>query len=232
MDAGLAIAVLLALAFAVTNGLHDASNAIATLVATRAARPSQAIVLATVFNLLGPLLLGAAVADTIGGIVTVSPSEAVAVIGSGLAAADGLEPDHLAARAALELGSRPGRRAGRGGRRRGGVHAVNWGGIDGLHPVGRLRDADRAGGLAGARRARRAARDPRLCAGSRGAPPERWHGAGPGRPVGDVGGARLQPRRQRRAEVGRRDRCAAARRRADRLALGAHLGDRRLRRAR
>ena len=87
MDAGLAIAVLLALAFAVTNGLHDASNAIATLVATRAARPSQAIVLATVFNLLGPLLVGAAVADTIGGIVTVSPSEAIAVIGSGLAAA-------------------------------------------------------------------------------------------------------------------------------------------------
>ena len=29
MDAGLALAVLLAIAFAVTNGLHDASNAIA-----------------------------------------------------------------------------------------------------------------------------------------------------------------------------------------------------------
>ena len=37
MDAGLAVAVGLALAFAVTNGLHDAANAIATLVATRAA---------------------------------------------------------------------------------------------------------------------------------------------------------------------------------------------------
>ncbi len=84
MDAGLAIAVLLALGFAVTNGLHDASNAIATLVATRAATPSQAILLATVFNLLGPLLVGAAVADTIGGIVTVSPSAAIEVIGSGL----------------------------------------------------------------------------------------------------------------------------------------------------
>ena len=67
--------------------MHDASNAIATLVATRAARPSQAILLATVFNLLGPLLVGAAVADTIGGIVTVSPSAAIEVIGSGLAAA-------------------------------------------------------------------------------------------------------------------------------------------------
>ena len=69
MDTGLVFAMLLAVAFAATNGLHDASNAIATLVATRAARPGQAIVLASVFNLLGPLLLGAAVADTIGGIV-------------------------------------------------------------------------------------------------------------------------------------------------------------------
>ena len=43
-------AILLALAFATTNGIHDASNAIATLVATRAARPGQAIVLASVLD--------------------------------------------------------------------------------------------------------------------------------------------------------------------------------------
>ena len=77
MDAQLVVAVLLATGFAVTNGLHDASNAIATLVATRAATPLQAILLASVFNLLGPLLLGAAVADTIGGIVTVPPDVTV-----------------------------------------------------------------------------------------------------------------------------------------------------------
>ena len=87
MDPGLAIAVALALAFAVTNGIHDASNAIATLVATRAATPLQAILLASFFNMLGPLLVGAAVADTIAGIVTVPADQAVAVIGSGLAAA-------------------------------------------------------------------------------------------------------------------------------------------------
>ena len=63
MDAQLVVAVLLAIGFAVTNGLHDAPNAIATLVATRAATPLQAILLASVFNLLGPLFLGAAVAD-------------------------------------------------------------------------------------------------------------------------------------------------------------------------
>ena len=83
MDTGLVVAVLLAAGFALTNGLHDASNAIATLVATRGATPLQAILLASVFNLLGPLLLGAAVADTIGGIVSVAPSAATEVIGAG-----------------------------------------------------------------------------------------------------------------------------------------------------
>jgi PiT family inorganic phosphate transporter len=48
MDPQLVIAVLLAIGFAAANGIHDASNAIATLVATRAATPLQAIVLASV----------------------------------------------------------------------------------------------------------------------------------------------------------------------------------------
>ncbi len=136
MDAGLAIAVALAIGFAVTNGLHDASNAIATLVATRAARPGQAIVLATIFNLIGPFVVGAAVADTIGGIVTVSPSVSTEVIGCGLAAAVawnmttwwlGLPSSSghalvggLVGAAVVE----------------GGLHAVNWGGIQSGRPVG------------------------------------------------------------------------------------------------
>jgi PiT family inorganic phosphate transporter len=136
MEPGLAIAVVLALGFAVTNGLHDASNAIATLVATRAARPSQAIVLAAIFNLLGPLLVGAAVADTIGGIVTVSPSAAIEVIGSGLAAATAW---NLATwRLGLPSSSGHALVGGLVGAAvvEGGVDAVNWGGMDGLHPVG------------------------------------------------------------------------------------------------
>lgn len=84
MDAGFSLAVALALAFALTNGLHDAANAIAALVATRAATPVQAALLAAAFNLLGPLLLGAAVADTVGGIVV---GGGVAVIAAALAAA-------------------------------------------------------------------------------------------------------------------------------------------------
>jgi inorganic phosphate transporter, PiT family len=136
MDAGLAVAICIAIAFAVTNGLLDASNAIATLVATRAARPGQAIVLATVFNLLGPLLVGAAVADTIGGIVTVSPSVTTEVIGCGLAAAVtwnlvvwwlGLPSSSGHALVGGLVGS---------ALAEGGVHAVQWGGIEGWHPVG------------------------------------------------------------------------------------------------
>ena len=136
MDAGLAVAVALAIAFAVTNGLHDASNAIATLVATRAARPGQAIVLATIFNLLGPFLVGAAVADTIGGIVTVSPSVTTEVIGCGLAAAVtwnlttwwlGLPSSSGHALVGGLVGA---------ALVEGGLDAVNWGGIESGRPVG------------------------------------------------------------------------------------------------
>lgn len=136
MDPGLAIAVVLALAFATTNGLHDASNAIATLVATRVATPLRAIVMASVFNLLGPLLLGAAVANTIGGIVAVEPSVATAVIGSGLAGA--VMWNLLTWRVGLPSSSGHALVGGLMGAAlvEGGVHAVNWGGLDGWHPVG------------------------------------------------------------------------------------------------
>src|SRR6186997_3425265 len=77
----------MAFAFAFTNGIHDAANAIATLVATRAARPGSAVLLAAVGNVLGPLLLGTAVASTIAGIVTVSSDEVIAVLGAALTGA-------------------------------------------------------------------------------------------------------------------------------------------------
>jgi inorganic phosphate transporter, PiT family len=131
---GLALAMTIAFAF--TNGFHDAANAIATLVATRAARPLQAVVVAAVFNLLGPLLLGAAVADTVAGIVNVSGVSAVAVVGAGLTGAvawnlftwsRGLPSSSshaliggLVGAAVLDAG----------------MGAVNWGGFNAFHPVG------------------------------------------------------------------------------------------------
>ncbi len=136
MDAGLVAAIALAVVFVVTNGFHDAANSIAALVATRAATPVQAIVLASVFNLLGPLLLGAAVANTVGGIVSVAPSAANETIGAGLAAAvvwnlatwrQGLPSSSAQALVGGLVGA---------ALAEGGVDAVNWGGFEGGHPVG------------------------------------------------------------------------------------------------
>jgi PiT family inorganic phosphate transporter len=59
------LVVAIALAFDYTNGFHDAANAIATSVSTRALTPRVALAMAAVFNLIGALL-GEGVAKTIG----------------------------------------------------------------------------------------------------------------------------------------------------------------------
>jgi PiT family inorganic phosphate transporter len=130
------LAVAFALAFSFTNGFHDAANAIATLVAARGARPGQAIVLSAAFNMLGALLFGTAVANTIAGIVTVAPADAVAVIGSGVLGAvawnlltwwRGLPSSSAHALVGGLVGSELAA-AGAG--------AVHWGGLEGWKPVG------------------------------------------------------------------------------------------------
>lgn len=134
MELGLAIAF--SISFALTNGFHDAANSIATLVATRGARPGQAIVLATIFNMLGALLVGTAVADTIAGIVTVTPAQAVEVIGSGVLAATlwnlltwqrGLPSSSAHALVGGLVGA---------AFAEAGIDAIHWGGLDGWKPVG------------------------------------------------------------------------------------------------
>ncbi len=60
-----ALVVVIALVFDYTNGFHDAANAIATSVSTRALTPRAALLLAAVMNLIGALL-GTGVAETIG----------------------------------------------------------------------------------------------------------------------------------------------------------------------
>lgn len=136
MEPGFVLAMSLALAFAFTNGFHDASNAIATLVGTRAARPLPAVALAAVFNMLGPLLVGSAVANTIATIVDVDADVTVAVVGAGLLAATLW--NLLTWWRGLPSSSGHALVAGLAGAAlvEGGVSAVNWGGFDGLHPVG------------------------------------------------------------------------------------------------
>ncbi|MDO4887619.1 MAG: anion permease [Actinomycetaceae bacterium] len=65
--------VVVAFVFDYTNGFHDAANAIATSVATRALSPRTALTMAAIMNFVGALL-GTEVAKTIGGgIVEVTP---------------------------------------------------------------------------------------------------------------------------------------------------------------
>ena len=60
----LLIVILLALAFEFINGFHDTANAIATSVATKVLTARQAIILASITNLIGALM-GTEVAKTI-----------------------------------------------------------------------------------------------------------------------------------------------------------------------
>jgi PiT family inorganic phosphate transporter len=65
--------ILLALVFDFYNGMNDAANSIATVVATRVLSPFQAVAWAAFFNFVAAFLFGVSVAATIGkGIVDVS----------------------------------------------------------------------------------------------------------------------------------------------------------------
>lgn len=61
--------VIVALGFDFMNGFHDAANSIATIVATKALSPFQAVLWAATFNFIAPFVVGVKVADTVGKIV-------------------------------------------------------------------------------------------------------------------------------------------------------------------
>lgn len=70
MDLAIVIAVVaVALVFDYTNGFHDAANAIATSVSTRALTPRIALAMAAVMNFVGAFL-GQEVANTVGKVIT------------------------------------------------------------------------------------------------------------------------------------------------------------------
>jgi inorganic phosphate transporter, PiT family len=74
VELSLVIAVIaIALIFDYTNGFHDAANAIATSVSTRALTPRVALILAAVMNFVGAFL-GTEVAETVGEGVIDAPS--------------------------------------------------------------------------------------------------------------------------------------------------------------
>jgi len=60
------IIIILALIFDFLNGIHDSSNIVATMIASRAFSPRTALGMTAVANFLGPFIFGVAVAETIG----------------------------------------------------------------------------------------------------------------------------------------------------------------------
>ncbi|MFN8075491.1 MAG: inorganic phosphate transporter [Kineosporiaceae bacterium] len=90
MDVALVAAVVLALVFAWTNGVHDAANAVATTIASRSLGAPMALLLAAVLNGVG-VLLGEGVARVTGTTLLVVPTPVVdeAVVPAALLAAIG-----------------------------------------------------------------------------------------------------------------------------------------------
>ena len=82
--------VAIVLFFDYTNGFHDAANIVATIIASRAMTPVQAVIIVGTFEFLGPMLGGTAVANTIGKFVTlgdVAPLLSLSILLSGLVGA-------------------------------------------------------------------------------------------------------------------------------------------------
>ena len=88
MANGLVVALIIAVAlvFDFTNGFHDAANAIATSVSTRALKPRTAVLLAAVFNLVGAFLT-TNVANTVGKGIVQMQAVTLALVGAALVGA-------------------------------------------------------------------------------------------------------------------------------------------------
>jgi PiT family inorganic phosphate transporter len=71
--AAIIVVIVVAVGFDYTNGFHDAANAIATSVSTRALTPRAALLMAAVMNLVGAFL-GTSVASTVGSGIIDTPT--------------------------------------------------------------------------------------------------------------------------------------------------------------
>jgi len=85
----LIVTIVIALAFDVVNGFHDAANSIATIVSTRVLTPQYAVLWAAFFNFVAMLIFAPRVAETISRIIKIEMNESgfVYVVLVGLLAA-------------------------------------------------------------------------------------------------------------------------------------------------
>jgi inorganic phosphate transporter, PiT family len=81
------IAIIVALAFDVMNGFHDTANSVATVIYTKALPPQVAIGIASLMNIIGPFLLGTAVAQVIATSIIPTPLLTIKIVVAALAGA-------------------------------------------------------------------------------------------------------------------------------------------------
>ncbi|MCZ4558737.1 inorganic phosphate transporter [Rhodococcus maanshanensis] len=136
MEIALLLAIATTFAFDLTNGFHDSANSIAALVATRAARPGHALILAAAGNFAGPLLVGTAVADTVGGVVELPADATITAVGAAVTAA--IAWNLLTWRLGLPSSSSHALVGGLVGASlvAAGMSGVHWGGFTDGHPTG------------------------------------------------------------------------------------------------
>lgn len=87
IEAGVVAIVVIALLFDYLNGFHDSANVVATAISSRAMTPRQALIMASVADFAGALLVERAVAATIGDKVLARDAMTLEVIAAALLAA-------------------------------------------------------------------------------------------------------------------------------------------------
>ncbi|WIY00440.1 inorganic phosphate transporter [Amycolatopsis mongoliensis] len=134
----LTVAVTITLVFDFTNGFHDSANSVAALVATRAATPGAALLLAAVCHVAGPLLAGTTVADTVGGVVRLPAADVLPAVGAAVTA--GIAWNLLTWWRGLPSSSSHALVGGLVGACfvSTGLAGIRWGGVDGFHVAGVL----------------------------------------------------------------------------------------------
>ena len=125
---GLAAIVVVALGFDFTNGFHDASNAIATSVSTRALTPRIALALGASMNFVGALL-GTGVAATVGSGIIAVPSGTGGLVVVAAALFGGIAWNLVTWRAGLPSSSSHGLIGGLVGAALASGTQVKWGGL-------------------------------------------------------------------------------------------------------
>ena len=130
------VAIGAALGLALVLGISSAPNAASALIASRSAPSRVALGYSFLLHALGALLGGTAVALTIAHLVSVPDDEVASVYAAGCIAPIAFVG--VAARLGLPTSATHGLVGGLAGAglAEGGIHAVNWGGFDGIRPVG------------------------------------------------------------------------------------------------